>query len=153
VKKSNLKTSEPLTQIDIKDPINESDNKEDGGTNIVPKTKTITLTEQIKELIINSKVHVSQFRLIIEDINKETAKLVDDLWNTGITFTVSSSTDLVALNELNNKIINLSGSIGRWRVTTSADIYLEPGELFISTKELSNEQIIRLPVQQVLKCT
>ena len=113
----------------------------------------ITLTDQIKEFITNSKVHVSQFRLIIEDINKDTAKLVDDLWDTGITFIVSSSTDLVALNELNNKIINLSGSIGRWRVTTSADIYLEPGELFISTKELSNEQIIRLPVQQVLKCT
>jgi len=153
VKKSNLKTSEPLTQIDIKDPINENDNKEDGGTTIVPKTKMITLTDQIKEFITNSKVHVSQFRLIIEDINKDTAKLVDDLWDTGITFIVSSSTDLVALNELNNKIINLSGSIGRWRVTTSADIYLEPGELFISTKELSNEQIIRLPVQQVLKCT
>ena len=153
MKKSNLKTSEPLTQIDIKDPINENDNKEDGGTTIVPKTKMITLTDQIKEFITNSKVHVSQFRLIIEDINKDTAKLVDDLWDTGITFIVSSSTDLVALNELNNKIINLSGSIGRWRVTTSADIYLEPGELFISTKELSNEQIIRLPVQQVLKCT
>jgi hypothetical protein len=152
VKKNNLKTSEPLTQIDTKDPISESDNKADGGTNIVPKTKTITLTDQIKEFITNSKVHVSQFRLIIEDINKDTVKLVDDLWDTGITFIVSSSTDLVALNELNNKIINLSGSIGRWRVTTSADIYLEPGELFISTKELSNEQIIRLPVQQVLKC-
>ena len=152
MKKNNLKTSEPLTQIDTKDPISESDNKADGGTNIVPKTKTITLTDQIKEFITNSKVHVSQFRLIIEDINKDTVKLVDDLWDTGITFIVSSSTDLVALNELNNKIINLSGSIGRWRVTTSADIYLEPGELFISTKELSNEQIIRLPVQQVLKC-
>lgn len=153
MKKSNLKTSEPLTQIDTKDPISENDNKEDGGTSIVPKMKMITLTDQIKEFITNSKVHVSQFRLIIEDINKDTAKIVDDLWNTGITFVVSSSTDLVALNELNNKIINLSGSIGRWRVTTSADIYLEPGELFISTKELSNEQIIRLPVQQVLKCT
>ena len=98
MKKSNLKTSEPLTQIGIKDHISVSDNKEDGGTTIVPKTKMITLTDQIKEFITNSKVHVSQFRLIIEDINKDTAKLVDDLWDTGITFIVSSSTDLVALN-------------------------------------------------------
>ena len=103
MKKSNLKTSEPLTQIDIKDPINESDNKEDGGTNTVPKMK-MTLTEQIKDFVNNSNVHVSQFRLVIEDINKTTTKLVDDLWDTGITFIVSGSTDLVALNELNNKI-------------------------------------------------
>jgi hypothetical protein len=151
VKKSNLKTSEPLTQIDTKDPISESDNKEDGGTNIVPK-KTMTLTDQIKDFVVNSTVHVSQFRLIIDDINKTTTKLVDDLWDTGITFIVSGSTDLVALNELNNKIINRSGSIGRWKVTTPADIYLEPAELFISTKELSDEQTIRLPVQKLFKC-
>ena len=151
MKKSNLETKEALTPTDINDLTSESDNKEDGGTNTVPKMK-MTLTEQIKDFVNNSNVHVSQFRLVIEDINKTTTKLVDDLWDTGITFIVSGSTDLVALNELNNKIINRSGSIGRWRVTTSADIYLEPAELFISTKELSNEQIIRLPVQQVFKC-
>lgn len=109
------------------------------------------LIQEIKDNIIKSNIHVSQFRLVIEDINKDTRKLVEDLWNTGITFIVSSSTDLVALNELNNDIINRSGSIGRWKVTNSAEIYFEPAELFISTKELSDEQTIRLPVQQVLK--
>ena len=143
--------NEAQTQIDTEDLISESDNKEDGGTNTVPKMK-MTLTEQIKDFVNNSNVHVSQFRLVIEDINKTTTKLVDDLWDTGITFIVSGSTDLVAMNELNNNIINRSGSLGRWKVTNPADIYLEPGELFISTKELSNEQIIRLPVQQVFKC-
>jgi hypothetical protein len=113
----------------------------------------MTLTDQIKDFVVNSTVHVSQFRLVIDDINKTTTKLVDDLWDTGITFIVSGSTDLVALNELNNKIINRSGSIGRWKVTTPADIYLEPAELFISTKELSDEQTIRLPVQKLFKCT
>jgi hypothetical protein len=89
---------------------------------------------------------------VIDDINKTTTELVENLWNTGVVFIVSGHTDLVGLNELNNKIINRSGSIGRWKVTTSADIYLEPAELFILTKELSDEQTIRLPVQQVLKC-
>ena len=153
MKKSNLETKEALTPTDINDLTSESDNKEDGGTNIVPKTKTITLTEQIKDFVNNSNVHVSQFRLVIEDINKDTSKLVDDLWDTGITFIVSGSTDVVTMNDVNNNVINRSGSLGRWKVTNPADIYLEPGELFISTKELSNEQIIRLPVQQVLKCT
>ena len=106
MKKSNLKTSEPLTQIDTKDLISESDNKEDGGTNTVPKMK-MTLTDQIKDFVVNSTVHVSQFRLVIDDINKTTTKLVDDLWDTGITFIVSGSTDLVAMNELNNNIINV----------------------------------------------
>jgi hypothetical protein len=151
VKKNNLKMNEAQTQIDTKDLISENDNKEDGGTNTVPKMK-MTLTDQIKDFVVNSTVHVSQFRLVIDDINKTTTKLVDDLWDTGITFIVSGSTDLVALNELNNKIINRSGSIGRWKVTTPADIYLEPAELFISTKELSDEQTIRLPVQKLLKC-
>ncbi len=151
MKKNNLKMNEAQTQIDTKDLISESDNKEDGGTNTVPKMK-MTLTDQIKDFVVNSTVHVSQFRLVIDDINKTTTKLVDDLWDTGITFIVSGSTDLVALNELNNKIINRSGSIGRWKVTTPADIYLEPAELFISTKELSDEQTIRLPVQKLLKC-
>ncbi len=144
--------NEAQTQIDTKDLISENDNKEDGGTNTVPKMK-MTLTDQIKDFVVNSTVHVSQFRLVIDDINKTTTKLVDDLWDTGITFIVSGSTDLVALNELNNKIINRSGSIGRWKVTTPADIYLEPAELFISTKELSDEQTIRLPVQKLFKCT
>jgi hypothetical protein len=152
VKKNNLKMNEAQTQIDTKDLISENDNKEDGGTNTVPKMK-MTLTDQIKDFVVNSTVHVSQFRLVIDDINKTTTKLVDDLWDTGITFIVSGSTDLVALNELNNKIINRSGSIGRWKVTTPADIYLEPAELFISTKELSDEQTIRLPVQKLFKCT
>ncbi len=143
--------NEAQTQIDTKDLISENDNKEDGGTNTVPKMK-MTLMDQIKDFVVNSTVHVSQFRLVIDDINKTTTKLVDDLWDTGITFIVSGSTDLVALNELNNKIINRSGSIGRWKVTTPADIYLEPAELFISTKELSDEQTIRLPVQKLLKC-
>jgi hypothetical protein len=151
VKKNNLKMNEAQTQIDTKDLISENDNKEDGGTNTVPKMK-MTLMDQIKDFVVNSTVHVSQFRLVIDDINKTTTKLVDDLWDTGITFIVSGSTDLVALNELNNKIINRSGSIGRWKVTTPADIYLEPAELFISTKELSDEQTIRLPVQKLLKC-
>jgi hypothetical protein len=109
------------------------------------------LTQEIKDIVGKGKVHVSQFRLVIEDINKDTRKLVEDLWSTGITFIVSGSTDLVSLNELNNDIVNRSGSIGRWKVTNSAEIYFEPAELFISTKELSNEQTIRLPVQQVLK--
>ncbi len=152
MKKNNLKMNEAQTQIDTKDLISENDNKEDGGTNTVPKMK-MTLTDQIKDFVVNSTVHVSQFRLVIDDINKTTTKLVDDLWDTGITFIVSGSTDLVALNELNNKIINRSGSIGRWKVTTPADIYLEPAELFISTKELSDEQTIRLPVQKLFKCT
>ena len=143
--------NEPLTQTDIEDPTNENNNKDVGGTNTAPK-KTKTLMQEIKDIVSTSNIHVSQFRLIIEDINKDTSKLVDELWDTGITFIVSSSTDLTVMNELNNKIINLSGSLGRWKVTNPADIYLEPGELFISTKELSNEQIIRLPVQQVLKC-
>ena len=151
MKKSNLETKEALTPTDINDLTSESDNKDVGGTSTTLKTKK-ALIQKIKEFINTSNIHVSQFRLVIEDINKDTFKLVNDLWDTGITFIVSGSTDLVALNELNNKIINRSGSIGRWRVTTSADIYLEPAELFISTKELSDEQIIRLPVQKLLKC-
>jgi hypothetical protein len=151
VKKSNLETKEALTPTDINDLTSESDNKDVGGTSTTLKTKK-ALIQKIKEFINTSNIHVSQFRLVIEDINKDTFKLVNDLWDTGITFIVSGSTDLVAMNELNNNIINRSGSLGRWKVTNPADIYLEPGELFISTKELSNEQIIRLPVQQVLKC-
>jgi len=150
VKKSNLKMSEPLTPTDINDLTSESDNKDVGGTSMVPKMK-MTLIQKIKDFVNNSNVHVSQFRLVIEDINKDTSKLVDDLWDTGITFIVSGSTDPVTMNDLNNKIINRSGSIGRWKVTNPSDIYLEPAELFISTKELSDEQIIRLPVQQVFK--
>ena len=151
MKKSNLETKEALTPTDINDLTSESDNKDVGGTSTTLKTKK-ALIQKIKEFINTSNIHVSQFRLVIEDINKDTFKLVNDLWDTGITFIVSGSTDLVAMNELNNNIINRSGSLGRWKVTNPADIYLEPGELFISTKELSNEQIIRLPVQQVLKC-
>jgi hypothetical protein len=151
VKKSNLETKEALTPTDINDLTSESDNKDVGGTSTTLKTKK-ALIQKIKEFINTSNIHVSQFRLVIEDINKDTFKLVNDLWDTGITFIVSGSTDLVAMNELNNNIINRSGSLGRWKVTNPADIYLEPGELFISTKELSNEQIIRLPVQQVFKC-
>jgi hypothetical protein len=152
VKKSNLKTSELLTPTDTNDPISESDNKDDGGMSIAPK-KTMTLIQKIKDFVDKSNVHVSQFRLVIEDINKDTSKLVDDLWDTGITFIVSGSTDVVTMNDVNNNIINRSGSIGRWKVTNPSDIYLEPAELFISTKELSDEQIIRLPVQQVFKYT
>ena len=151
MKKSNLETKEALTPTDINDLTSESNNKDAGGTSTALKTKK-TLIQEIKEFINTSNIHVSQFRLVIEDINKDTFKLVNDLWDTGITFIVSGSTDLVAMNELNNNIINRSGSLGRWKVTNPADIYLEPGELFISTKELSNEQIIRLPVQQVFKC-
>ena len=151
MKKSNLETKEALTPTDINDLTSESDNKDVGGTSTTLKTKK-ALIQKIKEFINTSNIHVSQFRLVIEDINKDTFKLVNDLWDTGITFIVSGSTDLVAMNELNNNIINRSGSLGRWKVTNPADIYLEPGELFISTKELSNEQIIRLPVQQVFKC-
>lgn len=151
MKKSNLKTSEPLTQTDTNDPISESDNKDVGGTSTAPKKTKMTLLEEIKAIISNSKGHVSEFRLVVDEVNKTTTQLIEDLWPTGITFIVSG-TDLVALNELNNKIINRSGSIGRWKVTLPADIILEPAELFISTKELSHEQTIRLPVQQVLKC-
>jgi len=152
VKKNISKTSEALTPTDINDPISESDNKDVGGTSTAPKMK-MTLIQRIKDFVNNSNVHVSQFRLVIEDINKDTSKLVDDLWDTGITFIVSGSTDVVTMNDLNNNIINRSGSIGRWKVTNPSDIYLEPAELFISTKELSDEQIIRLPVQQVFKYT
>ena len=73
MKKSNLETKEALTPTDINDLTSESDNKEDGGTNTVPKMK-MTLTEQIKDFVNNSNVHVSQFRLVIEDINKDTSK-------------------------------------------------------------------------------
>lgn len=152
MKKNNSKTNEDLPQVEPNDLTNETSNKEDGGKNTTPKTKTKKdLTQEIKDIVNTSKVHVSQFRLVIEDINKDTRKLVEDLWSTGITFIVSGSTDLAALNELNTDIINRSGSIGRWKVTNSAEIYFEPAELFISTKELSDEQTIRLPVQQVLK--
>ena len=152
MKKSNSKTIEELPQVEPSDPISEISNKDDGGKSIAPKRKTKKdLIQEIKENINASSVHVSQFRLVIDDISKDTRVLVEDLWNTGITFIVAGSTDLVSLNELNNDIINRSNSIGRWKVTNPADIYLEPAELFISTKELSNEQTIRLPVQQVLK--
>jgi hypothetical protein len=151
VKKSNSKTTEELPQTEPKDLISETSNKDDGGKSTTPKTKKTTLTQEIKDTIYAGTVHVSQFRLVIDDINKDTRKLVEELWSTGITFIVSSSTDLVALNELNNDIINRSGSIGRWKVTNSAEIYFEPAELFISTKELSDEQTIRLPVRKVLK--
>jgi hypothetical protein len=152
VKKNISKMNEPPTQTDINDPTSESDNKDVGGMSIAPNKTKMTLLEEIKNIISNSTIHVSQFRIVIDDINKTTTELVENLWNTGVVFIVSGHTDLVGLNELNNKIINRSGSIGRWKVTTSADIYLEPAELFILTKELSDEQTIRLPVQQVLKC-
>ena len=154
MKKSSSKTNEEVPQVEKNDLISETSNKDDGGKSTTPKKEMKTnLTQEIKDIVGKGKVHVSQFRLVIEDINKDTRKLVEDLWSTGITFIVSGSTDLVSLNELNNDIVNRSGSIGRWKVTNSAEIYFEPAELFISTKELSNEQIIRLPVQQVLKCT
>ena len=105
MKKSNLETKEALTPTDINDLTSESDNKAVGGTSTALKTKK-TLIQEIKEFINTSNIHVSQFRLVIEDINKDTFKLVNDLWDTGITFIVSGSTDLVAMNELNNNIIN-----------------------------------------------
>jgi len=151
VKKNISKTSEALTPTDTKDLISESDNKDVGGTSTTPKKTKKTLLEEIKTVISNTTVPIAQFRVVIDDINPTTTQLIEDLWPTGVTFIVSG-TDLVALNELNNKIINRSGSIGRWKVTLPADIILEPAELFISTKELSDEQTIRLPVQQVLKC-
>lgn len=151
MKKSNSKTTGTPDPTDTNDLISESDNKDDGGTKSTPKKVKTTLIQEIKDAINKSNVHVSQFRLAIEDINKDTEYIVEELWNTGIVFIVSGSTDLATLNELNTKIINRSGSIGRWKATNSSEIYFEPAELFISTKELSNEQTIRLPVQQVLK--
>lgn len=111
----------------------------------------MTLLEEVQKIVSESTVPMTQFRVVIYGVNKTTTKLIDDLWDTELIF-IASADDLVALNELNTNIINRSRSLGRWKVTNPADIFLEPAELFISTKELSNEQTIRLPVQQVLKC-
>ena len=78
MKKSNLKTSEPLTQTDTNDLISESDNKAVGGTSTAQKKTKMTLLEEIKVIVSKSTVHVSEFRLVVDEINKTTTQLIED---------------------------------------------------------------------------
>ena len=85
-------------------------------------------------------------RIVIDDINEDTAKLVYDLWDLKVQFIVAGQ-DPLTLNPLNTAIINRSGSMGRWRVVTYAQSLLEPAEIFIMYKKVSD---VNLPVKQTI---
>lgn len=118
---------------------------ENGGTTL---KKTPSLTSQILELI-NSNIEQPQqyYRIIIEELNEKTGKLIEELWDQNVTFVVGAD-DNPFVNNFNFEIVNRSGSMGRWRVTNLAQIVFEEGELFISCKERTDEELQSIPTQK-----
>lgn len=134
--------TETQTETESKSLTSESETQTSGGT----KTKKMMITEKIKELYPRAQ----STRVAFEDLNHDNEWLLKWLWDNQYQIIVSSQ-DLNLLTSTNTRISNLSGSLGRWRVVSYAQVLLEPCDLFIVTKELSDEQIFRLPTKQSIK--
>lgn len=94
-------------------------------------TKKVSLTTLIREKASTIHSHITvPFSLGIEEINKDTMKLVNDLWNDNVSFVVSSL-NLEQLQDYHDEIINRSNSLGRWKVVNPDYFLLEPVNLRI----------------------
>ena len=105
----------------------------------------MSLTDKIKELFPKPQIT----RVVLDDLREENLWLLDWLWNNQYQLIVAS-TDVPLLNRINSKMINLSGSLGRWRVITYPQALIEPTDCFIMYKALTNEQISQTKARQVL---
>ena len=141
MRKSTTKTTEPQKEIVSNDLTNETEVKENGG-----KMPLMTPSMKMREIINALPPKEGYNRIVIDDINEDTAKLVYDLWDLKVQFIVAGQ-DPLTLNPLNTAIINRSGSMGRWRVVTYAQSLLEPAEIFIMYKKVSD---VNLPVKQTI---
>ena len=152
MKKSITKTTEPQKEIESNDPTKETVKKSIGRppketlkTETSSETSMMSLTDKIKELFPKPQIT----RVVLDDLREENLWLLDWLWNNQYQLIVAS-TDVPLLNRINSKMINLSGSLGRWRVITYPQALIEPTDCFIMYKALTNEQISQTKARQVL---
>jgi hypothetical protein len=152
VKTSTTKTRNTRTKIDQSDPTNEIETPLDGTTVMSPilespttSLPTMKLTDKIKLLFPKAQTT----RVIIDNLTKDNYWLLQWLWDNHYQLIVASD-DYSLLNLTNSKIINLSGSLGRWRVVSYAQSLIEPSDCFIMYKELENDQTLRMPSKQIL---
>lgn len=155
MKKSTTKTIDPQKEIELNNPTNETKTELTGTTpkSMTTTSKTLTtdpqrmnLTDKIKELFPKAQTT----RVIIDDLREDNLWLLDWLWvNQYQLIVASDNTGL--LNQTNLKIINLSGSMGRWRIVTYPQSLIEPSDCFVMYKELEDEQISQVRSRQVVK--
>ncbi len=151
MRKSTIKkTDQKEIELDI--PTSETEIESIGETKTTTsKTHTTVslktnLTDQIKQLFPNPQIT----RVIIDDLRESNMWLLDWLWNNQYQIIVASD-NTGLLNQTNLKIINLSGSLGRWRIVSYAQALIEPSDCFIMYKEVADEQISQVRSRQVLK--
>lgn len=154
MKKSTTKKTEALQESVSNDPINETETQSNG-----PMTEKVTTTPQmdpilikkvvIRDFIQNLPVSLQLHRIVIDDINEETSWLVDALWDLRVQFIVAGEGNAIGM--LHTKTINRSGSMGRWRVVNFAQVLLEPCELYINYKELTDAQSSKIVSKQTYR--
>jgi hypothetical protein len=140
VKRKSIKEFLKESESETESPTKEKDLKEDGGTqkqNQNQKLLKETLVSEIKKEIDSFQHPKMFYRIIIDELNDNTKKIVDELWSTGVSFIVSGS-DFDVLNRINFTVSNMSGSLGRWRVVHPSSLEAEPAELYISCKETND---------------
>ncbi len=138
------------TGIKSSDPTSETETQLGGQTTVKETTPTLEspmmkLTDKIKSLFQKPQTT----RVIIDDLSEDNYWLLQWLWDNQYQIIVASSNQAL-LNTTNNKIINLSGSLGRWRVVSYAQALIEPTDCFIMYKELENDQTLRMPSKQII---
>lgn len=152
MKTSTTKTRNTRTKIAQSDPTSEIENQSDGmmGTEKIRTTESLMmkLTDKLKELFPKAQTT----RVIIDNLSDDNYWLLQWLWDNQYQLIVASDNQTL-LNSTNNKIINLSGSLGRWRVVSYAQSLIEPTDCFIMYKELKNDQTLRMPSKQILKAS
>ena len=143
MKKSPTKTTETVKEkVNLTNELNQT---ETSGT-ITKTPKTIT-TEQINDLIKGLQVPASHVRIVVDEVNDNVKKLIDELWNTDYQFIVSGTNESL-LGKINFEMINRSRSMGRWRVVTPSQCILEPCELFLYTKEYTDAIFNSIPAKK-----
>lgn len=152
MKTSTTKTRSTRTKIAQSDHTSETEIQSDGTmeTEKIHTTEnpTMKLTDKIKKLFPKAQTT----RVIIDNLSDDNYWLLQWLWDNQYQLIVASDNQTL-LNSTNNKIINLSGSMGRWRVVSYAQSLIEPTDCFIMYKELENDQILRMPSKQILKAS
>ncbi len=100
----------------------------------------------VKECLQSKFNSPIQTRVCLDDLNQDTLPLLWWLWDNRYQIIVASE-DTALINQINSTIINLSGSMGRWRVVTYSQALIEPSDCFIYYKELTNDQLLRIPTK------
>lgn len=147
MRKSNTKKTDLPKEIESNNPTNETEKGLIGTQETKMKTtSSMSLIDSIKQLNKNPVIT----KVVLDDLSEDNLNLLNWLWDNKYIITVASD-DIVLLNKTNAKIINLSGSMGRWRIVSYAQALIEPCEIYIMFKKVNDAQAAQIKSSKIIK--